>query len=76
MIEIYFMLRHTPFWGVPLIILGVEFAYVLWLRKKVKAAMLALCFAIFGFSMTSFYFWAGGPDKSVAFVKKMQRDHN
>lgn len=76
MIEIYFLLRHTPFWAIPVLILGLEFAYLFWLRKKVRAAFFCLIIASIGLSAVSFYFWAGGPDKSVAFVKKMRRDHN
>ncbi len=75
MIEIYFMLRHTPFWAVPLIVLGGEFAYMFWLKKKKKSATVALMIALVGLMAISFYMWAGGPEKSVKFVKKLYLEH-
>jgi hypothetical protein len=73
--EIYFLVRHAPFWGIPLLILGSEFAYMFWLRKKKKSAFIYLTLAIIGLSTSSFYFWAGGPEKSVKMVKKFYRDY-
>lgn len=72
--EIYFLARHAPFWGVPLLILGAEFGYLFWLRKKKKSAFTCLLIAMIGLSATSFYVWAGGPEKSVKVIKKIQRD--
>jgi hypothetical protein len=73
--EIYFLVRHSPFWGVPLVILGGEFAYLFWLKKKKASAVLCLFVALIGFSATVFYVWAGGPEKSVKIIKKMHRDY-
>jgi hypothetical protein len=74
--EVFFMVRHTPFWSVPLVILGLEFGYVYWLRKKKKASSIYLTLAFLGVLATSFYIWAGGPEKSVGVVKKLYRDMN
>jgi hypothetical protein len=73
--EIYFLARHTPFWAVPLIILGGEFAYLFWLKKKKKSASLSLMFAVMGLMCVLFYIWAGGPERSVKFIKKMHREY-
>jgi hypothetical protein len=73
--EIYFLTRHTPFWAIPLIILGAEFGYAFWIKKKKKSAYFCLLIAFLGLSFTSFYYWAGGPEKSVKFLKKMHRDN-
>ncbi|WPU64932.1 hypothetical protein [Peredibacter starrii] len=73
--EIYFLARHTPFWAVPLIVLGGEFAYLFWLKKKKSSAILCLIFAFVGLMACSFYVWAGGPQKSVKFIKTMHRNH-
>lgn len=73
--EIYFLARHVPFWAVPLMVLGAEFAYLFWLRKKKSTVVFCLIIAFIGFAAISFYVWAGGPEKSVKFIKKMHRDH-
>ena len=69
--EIYFLARHTPFWSVPLIVLGGEFAYLFWLRKKKSAMLLCVGLAITGMLSTTFYVWAGGPERSVKVIKKL-----
>lgn len=73
--EVYFLVRHTPFWAVPLVVLSAEFGYMYWLRKKKKAAILCLMLALIGTATCGFYFWQGGPEKSVKFIKKLHRDH-
>ena len=74
--EIYFLARHTPFWAIPLFVLCTEFGYMFWLKKKKKGAILCLLLGLIGLGATSFYYWAGGPEKSVKILKKMHRDHN
>lgn len=74
MTEVYFLARHTPFWAVPLVILGGEFAYLFWLRKKKASAILCVMVALIGLLSTSFYIWAGGPEKSVKYLMKMHRE--
>lgn len=69
-VEIYFLARHTPFWAVPFLVLGAEFGYVFWLRKKKNLAYMCLCISLIGFMSISFYMWAGGPEKSVKVIKK------
>jgi nicotinamide riboside transporter PnuC len=73
--EVYFLARHVPFWGVPLIILGTEFAYLFWLKQKKTSVVLCLMIALMGFLATGFYVWAGGPEKTVKIIKKMHRNH-
>jgi hypothetical protein len=73
--EIYFMARHTPFWAIPIMVLSAEFAYVFWLRKKKSTVVLCMVIFSLGLFATSFYIWAGGPEKSVKILKKMHRDH-
>jgi hypothetical protein len=70
MLEIYFLARHVPFWAVPMMVLGAEFGYVLWLKKKKRKAYFCLVFFFFGLISVSFYAWAGGPEKSVQVIKK------
>jgi|1048.fasta_scaffold101172_2 nucleoside recognition membrane protein YjiH len=73
--EIFFLARHTPFWSVPLIVIGAEFAYLFWLRKKKATVLVCLIFTLIGLVCTGFYVWAGGPEKSVKIVKKIYIEH-
>ena len=75
MVEFYFIVRHIPWWSVPFIVMGCEFAYMSWLKKKKKLAYIVLMHAFIGFVAISFYVWAGGPSKSVKILKKMHRDY-
>ncbi len=75
MVELYFLVRHIPWWAVPLIIMGGEFAYFFWLKKKKKSAYAFVMMAFIGFLSISFYVWAGGPNNAVKILKKMHRDY-
>jgi hypothetical protein len=71
--EIYFLARHTPFWGVALLVIGAEFAYMFWLKKKKRKALVFLFLSFIGLASCSVYFWAGGPEKTVKLIKKIHR---
>lgn len=75
MVEIYFLARHTPFWAIPILVLAAEFGYMFWLKKKKKSAFLCLMIALIALGSVSFYYWAGGPEKSVQVLKRMRRDN-
>ena len=72
--EVFFLARYIPFWAAPLIILGGEFAYLFWLKKKKASASICVSIALIGLAAISFYVWAGGPEKSVKVIKKIHRD--
>jgi hypothetical protein len=74
MTELYFFARHTPFWAIPLLVLGAEFGYLFWLKKKKKMSTIFLMLSLVGLLCNIFYIWAGGPEKSVKYLKKMHRD--
>jgi hypothetical protein len=73
--EIYFLARHTPFWAIPLVVLGAEFAYLFWLRKKKATVTLCLIISFVGLASTGFYVWAGGPERTVKFIKHYHQDY-
>lgn len=68
--EVYFVVRFTPFWSIPLMLLGMEFAYLFWLRKKKKLIAICSFIAVFSLLSTVYYYWAGGP---VGAVKKLSK---
>lgn len=65
---IYFLVRYTPFWSIPMIMIALEFTYLYWIRKKKKKMFGFLVFVILGLVSTVFYYIAGGPEKSVRAV--------
>ena len=75
MSELYFMTRHTPFWAIPLLILSAEFGYMFWLKKKKRTALFCVSLALIASACCAFYFWQGGPEKSVNYIKKMHRNY-
>ena len=61
---ILFLLKHTPFWTVPVMLICGQFAYLYWLKEVrhisyMLASVIFLCMLI-----TLFYIVAGGPDKA------------
>lgn len=75
MTELYFIIRHTPFWATPIMILGAEFGYLFWLKKKKATVMLCMLLLLFGSICNCFYIWAGGPEKSVRVVRDWHRSY-
>ncbi|MBY0515724.1 MAG: hypothetical protein K2P81_02365 [Bacteriovoracaceae bacterium] len=71
--ELYFMIRHTPFWAIPILLLSGEFAYLFWLRKKKTNVKICILFMLISITALSWYYYAGGPDKSVKKFMKWQR---
>ena len=71
--EVYFLVRYTPFWSIPLLLGSLEFAYIFWLRKKKKFIAGCLIIAFISFLVTVYYYWAGGPEKSVKYLAKFIR---
>lgn len=67
---ILFLLKHTPFWTVPIMIISAQFAYLYWLKEVrhityALTSVIVLCLLV-----TLFYIVAGGPDKAPeAFIR-------
>jgi hypothetical protein len=73
MSEIYFLIKHTPFWAIPLLVLALEFGYIFWLRKKKTNVKICLIFAFISLVALGWYYYAGGPDKAVRKFMKWHR---
>jgi len=71
--EFYFFMRHTPFWGIPMLLIAGEFAYIFWLRKKKSGFKICLFMVLFSSAALGWYFYAGGPDKAVRKFIKWER---
>lgn len=59
----YFLLQYAPFWGVPLFLITLEFAYIYWLKQKRGASLILLTLALIATVFVLYYYWAGGPDQ-------------
>ncbi len=70
--EFYFMIRHTPFWAIPLLILAIEFGYLFWLRQKWLNVKISALFSLIALVALAWYYYAGGPDKAVRKFMKWQ----
>ena len=71
--ELYFLTRYTPFWAIPIMLISLECAYLFWIRKKKKYVIISLITSALTLFSVCFYYWSGGPDKSVQEVKKSVR---
>ncbi len=63
--EIYFLVRYTPFWSIPALLISGEFSYLFWIRKKKKWMMGCSVVAFLSLLATLMYYMSGGPEKSV-----------
>lgn len=62
---IYFLVRHTPFWAFPVLIIGGEFAYISWLKSKLLIVRICAVLVIISLVAIVYYYMAGGPEKAV-----------
>jgi hypothetical protein len=58
----YFIIRHTPFWAVPLGMISFQFAYVYWVREFRRIAFVFGMITAICLVAVAFYYWAGGPE--------------
>lgn len=72
--NLYFMIRHTPFWAIPILVVAAEFAYVLWLRKKKFSVHLCIFFMVLSVLALSWYYYAGGPEHAVRKFMRWERE--
>lgn len=72
--ESLFLARHIPFWAIPLMLISAEMAYLFWLRRKKKLAILSVSLCLVAIGCNVFYIYAGGPEKSAKILKTLHRD--
>lgn len=73
--EMIFLIRHTPFWAGPLLVISLEFAYIFWLRKKKINVRICLTITLLCLVAICYYYWAGGPEKAVREFLRYQRSY-
>lgn len=67
-------MKHTPFWAIPVIFICVEFGLVAKNRGKKKWALFCLAMILNALLWLSYYYWAGGPKKTVRKAIKAQQE--
>ncbi len=68
--ELVFLIRHTPFWAIPMFVVSIEFEYLNWLRKKKFYFRMCVLLGFISAGFIVYYYWAGGPERAVRkFIK-------
>jgi hypothetical protein len=62
---LYFIVKYTPFWSIPMIIISVSTCYLLWIKDVRKLIPVFVVAGAVSFIFLVFWIWAGGPDRSV-----------
>ena len=58
---IVFLITHTPFWAVPLLIISFYYAYIFWLKSYRDASILFSILVVISIVFLLYYFIQGGP---------------
>ena len=68
---LFFILRYTPFWAIPTILIFAQFAYIFWLKSIRSAAYVMFTVVLFCVLLVVFYYWVGGPDKIGPYILQL-----
>ncbi|HAZ11899.1 MAG: hypothetical protein A2X86_07390 [Bdellovibrionales bacterium GWA2_49_15] len=66
-----FILRYTPFWAIPMMLICAQFAYIFWLKSIRPVAYAMTSMGLFCLLLVVFYYWVGGPEKVGPFIQKL-----
>jgi hypothetical protein len=61
------MIRHIPFWAIPMGLICVEIAILLWVKELKRRFYFVVALGLFFLTLVIFYYWQGGPGPSVNF---------
>lgn len=65
---LFFLVKYTPFWAIPSMMIAVFFAYIYWLKDVSLIAFTLAAYSVFCFVATILYIWIGGPQKCVDLI--------
>lgn len=63
-----FIVKYTPFWAIPCLMICVYFTYTYWIKDLEIVAYLFAALSFVCFVITCLWIWAGGPEKSVELI--------
>jgi hypothetical protein len=59
------MIRYTPFWAIPLMMMSMQFGYMYWIKEvRWISYVLYSCAGVCGLFL-AYYIYAGSPDNSA-----------
>ncbi|CBW27706.1 putative membrane protein [Halobacteriovorax marinus SJ] len=70
---IFFLIRYTPFWSLPVLLIAMYFSYIYWIKD---IRVISLGFGLIAFislSFLAYWIFAGGPDASVQQILQFQQ---
>lgn len=70
---LFFMIRHTPFWSIPIIFIFGQFGYIYWLKGLIPAFFLFMIICFVSSLFLIFYIWEGGPENAALAFLDMVR---
>lgn len=71
---IFFLLRYTPWWAIPIILICTQFAYIYWLKDLWLYSYAFVSLAGISFLTLVFYVYAGSPDNAARFFDEFMRN--
>lgn len=58
---LFFVLKYTPWWSIPIMVMSLQFAYVYWLKDYRPVSVGLVFLAGFCLVMLALYILLGGP---------------
>lgn len=58
---LFFILKYTPWWAIPIMVMSLQFAYLYWLKDYRLVSVLLMGLAFICLFVLVFYFLLGGP---------------
>jgi phosphoglycerol transferase MdoB-like AlkP superfamily enzyme len=68
---LFFLLRYTPWWAVPLLIMSIQFSYIYWLKDYRSISIFLGVFAFFCFIMIIVFALLGGTRINEVLLKSI-----
>lgn len=71
---LFFLLRYTPWWSIPIILICMQFAYIYWLKDLWTYAYILWAAAFLCFLVLVYYVYAGSPDNAARYFDDFVRN--
>ncbi len=68
---LFFVLKYTPWWAIPIMVMSLQFAYLYWLKDYKPVSVLLGFLAAFCLIMLIFYILMGGPNINQNIMQSM-----
>ncbi|WP_372651250.1 hypothetical protein [Halobacteriovorax sp.] len=65
---VYFFIRYTPFWAIPVIFISGYFTYTYWIKDIREIALVFTSLGLLSILILAYWVFVGGPDASVQYI--------